>query len=138
MLKSDPKENIDMILNGKNNRFTFSLVTNENEKSEQVIVHTRKPGQAEITQTDINLAWPRDIFSLGHIALPFPAQDPLYGSGEQQDNSELQLGNFAVRGEKGMLRVPASAMLRIHWNPFYPYLEQRVLNHIFDNDAGVQ
>jgi len=21
-----------------------------------------------------------------------------------------------------MLRVPASAMLRIHWNPFYPYL----------------
>ena len=138
MLKSDPKENIDMILNGKNNRFTFSLVTNENEKSEQVIVRTRKQGQAEITQTDINLAWPDDIFSLGHIALPFPAQDPLYGSGEQQDKSELQLGNFAIRGEKGMLRVPASAMLRIHWNPFYPYLEQRVLNHFFDNDAGVQ
>ena len=138
MLKSDPKENIDMILNGKNNRFTFSLVTNENENSEQVIVRTRKPGQAEITQTDINLAWPDDIFSLGHIALPFPAQDPLYGSGKQQDKSELQLGNFAIRGEKGMLRVPASAMLRIHWNPFYPYLEQRVLNHFFDNDAGVQ
>ncbi len=137
MLKSDPKENIDMILNGKNNRFTFSLVTNEYENSEQVIVRTRKPGQADITKIDIDLAWPRDIFSLGHIALPFPAQDPLYGSGEQQDNSELQLGNFAIRGEKGMLRVPASAMLRIHWNPFYPYLEQRVLNHIFDNAAGV-
>jgi len=21
-------------------------------------------------------------------------------------------------------------MLRIHWNPFYPYLEQRTLHHI--------
>ncbi len=77
MLKSDPKENIDMILNGKNNQFTFSLVTNDNENSEQVSVRTRKPGQTEITQTDINLSWPDDVFSLGHIALPFPAQDPL-------------------------------------------------------------
>jgi len=138
MLKSDPKENIDLIINNPSNRFTFSLVTNDNENSEHVVVRTRKPGQKEIIQTDINLSWPDDIFSLGHIALPFPAHDPLYGSGEQQDKSELQLGNFAIRGEKGMLRVPPSAMLRIHWNPFYPYLEQRVLNHIFENDAGVQ
>ncbi len=130
MLKSDPKENIDSIINNPGNRFTFSLVTNDNENSEQVSVRTRKPGQTDITKTDLDLAWPRDIFSLGHIALPFPAQDPLYGSGEQQDNSELQLGNIAIRGEKGMLRVPASAMLRIHWNPFYPYLEQRTLHHI--------
>ncbi|RKZ69539.1 MAG: alpha/beta hydrolase, partial [Gammaproteobacteria bacterium] len=135
MLKSDPKENIEMIMKDKNNHFIFSLVTNKDENSEQVIVRSRRPGQTDITQTDIHLSWPDDIFSLGHIALPFPAQDPLYGSGEQQDNSQLQLGNFAIRGEKGMLRIPASAMLRIHWNPFYPYLEQRVLNLFFaDNN----
>jgi alpha-beta hydrolase superfamily lysophospholipase len=134
MLKSDPKENIDSIINNPGNRFTFSLVTNDNENSELVSVRTRKPGQTDITKTDLDLAWPRDIFSLGHIALPFPAQDPLYGSSEQQDNSELQLGNIAIRGEKGMLRVPASAMLRIHWNPFYPYLEQRTLHHILGDN----
>ncbi|RKZ46424.1 MAG: alpha/beta hydrolase, partial [Gammaproteobacteria bacterium] len=135
MLKSDPKENIEMIMKDKNNHFIFSLVTNKDENSEQVIVRSRRPGQTDITQTDIHLSWPDDIFSLGHIALPFPAQDPLYGSGEQQDNSQLQLGNFAIRGEKGMLLIPASAMLRIHWNPFYPYLEQRVLNLFFaDNN----
>ncbi len=138
LLKSDPKKNIDSIINNTNNRFIFSLVTNDNENSEQVVVRTRKPGQTEITQTDINLSWPDDIFSLGHIALPFPAQDPLYGSGQSKDASALQLGSLTVRGETGMLLVPASDMLRIHWNPFYPYLEQRVLNHIFDNDAGVQ
>jgi alpha-beta hydrolase superfamily lysophospholipase len=134
MLKSDPKKNIDSIINNPGNRFTFSLVTNDNENSSQVSVRTRKPGQADITKTDLDLAWPSDIFSLGHIALPFPAQDPLYGSGEQQDNSELPLGNFAIRGEKGMLRVPASAMLRVHWNPFYPYLEQRTLHHILGDN----
>jgi len=131
MLKSDPKENIDMIMNNKNNHFTFSLVTNDNENSEQVSVHTRKSGQTDITRTDINLSWPADVFSLGHIALPFPVEDPLYGANQQKSDPGLQLGNFAIRGEKGMLQVPASAMLRIHWNPFYPYLEQRVLNHFF-------
>jgi len=131
MLKSDPKVNIDKIINNKNNRFIFSLVTNDNENSEQVIVRTREPGQAEIIQTDIDLTWPSDVFSLGHIALPFPAQDPLYGAGKQKDDSGLQLGSLAIRGERGMLRVPASDMLRIHWNPFYPYLERRVLHHIF-------
>jgi alpha-beta hydrolase superfamily lysophospholipase len=130
MVKSDPKENIDLILNNPGNRFIFSLVTNKNENSEEVVVHTRKPGQTDITETDINLSWPDDVFSLGHIALPFPTQDPLYGAGHLKDNSEFQLGSMAIRGEKGMLRVPASAMLRIHWNPFYPYLEQRTLHHI--------
>jgi alpha-beta hydrolase superfamily lysophospholipase len=130
MLKSDPKENIDLILNNPGNRFIFSLVTNKNKNSEEVVVHTRKPGQTNITETDIDLSWPDDVFSLGHIALPFPAQDPLYGAGHRKDNSEFQLGNIAIRGEKGMLRIPASAMLRIHWNPFYPYLEHRTLHHI--------
>jgi alpha-beta hydrolase superfamily lysophospholipase len=131
MLKSDPKDNIDMIMNNKSNRFTFSLVTNEDENSEQVVVYTRKPEQTEITKTDIDLSWPDDVFSLGHIALPFPVEDPLYGANQQKSDPGLQLGNFAIRGEKGMLKVPASAMLRIHWNPFYPYLEQRTLHHIF-------
>jgi len=131
MLKSDPKKNIDKIINNPNNRFIFSLVTNDNENSEQVIVRTREPGQTEITRTELDLTWPGDVFSLGHIALPFPDHDPLYGAGQEKGNSGLQLGNLAVRGERGMLLVPASDMLRIHWNPFYPYLEWRVLHHIF-------
>ena len=130
MLKSDPKTGIDKIMNNPENRFIFSLVTNENDKSERVVVRTRKPGQAEITQTDIDLAWHGDVFSLGHIALPFPAQDPLYGAGQKNDNSVIQLGSLAIRGEEGMLQIPASLMLRIHWNPFYPYLEKRALHHI--------
>ena len=42
---SKSKENIDMILNDKNNRFIFSLVTNEDENSEQVVVLDRETNE---------------------------------------------------------------------------------------------
>jgi len=134
LLKSDPKTHIKAIANDSDKRFIFSVVTNRNESSPSVVVRTQQPGQTDVTQTNINLIWPAGLFSLGHIALPFAPQDPLYGIGQYQDNPRIQLGNLALRGERGMLQVPASDMLRIHWNPFYSYLEQRVLSHIFIND----
>ena len=39
----------------------------------------------------------------------------------------VQLGNLAVRGERGVIGVPASTMLRQRWNPFYTYIEERIL-----------
>ena len=136
LLKSDPKAHIEAISSNPNRRFIFSVVTNENENSPGVVVRSQQPGHTNTTQTKLGLAWPAGLFSLGHIALPFAEQDPLYGMGQYQDNPRIQLGNLALRGERGMLRVPASDMLRIHWNPFYSYLEQRVLQHIFVEDTG--
>jgi alpha-beta hydrolase superfamily lysophospholipase len=130
MLKLDPNKHIKALSENPTNRFVLSLVTNRNNKSNQMIVRTWKPGHDVPSQTDINLTWPKKIFSLGHIALPFPEQDPLYGAGQQKDSPGIQLGNFAMWGETGMIQIPASDMLRIHWNPFYPYLEQRILEHI--------
>jgi hypothetical protein len=40
------------------------------------------------------------------------------------------LGSLAFRGEKGVLKVSPTAMLRLRWNPFYPYLEQRTLEFL--------
>jgi len=135
MLKLDPNTLISEISSNANSRFIFSLVTNENENSPRVVVRTQKTGQTDdLSQTDINLSWPSGVFSLGHLALSFTEQDPLYGIGQYKDNPRVQLGHLAFRGERGMLRIPASAMLRIRWNPFYPYLEQRVLSHIFTDD----
>ena len=37
---------------------------------------------------------------------------------------------MALRGEKGVLRMKAGDMLRQRWNPFYPYLEERVLDRL--------
>ena len=60
-----------------------------------------------------------------YVALPFAESDPLYGSGA--GGREVTLGNLALRGERGAIRIPAAAMLRQRWNPFYPLLEKRAI-----------
>ena len=73
----------------------------------------------------LGLSWPEDLYSLAHVALPFPPDDPVYGGGAGKSPG-IRLG-IALRGERGVLQVPASDMLRLRWNPFYAYVEKRVL-----------
>ena len=43
----------------------------------------------------LGVSYPRDVFSLSHVALPFPADDPLYGSQPNgQENFGVALGSF--------------------------------------------
>ncbi len=128
LLKSDPREWIESITEAPDRRFTFSLVTNENEETEGASVRSRKPGQAGYTRTDIGLAWPKGVYSLTHVALPFPGNDPLYGGDHPGRSPGIRLGDLALRGERGVLQIPAADMLRLRWNPFYPYLERRILD----------
>ena len=86
------------------------------------------PGQVEPRVTSLDAAWPEEIYSLSHIALPFRRDDPLYGDTEPPGQEPwLQLGGIAPRGERGVLRIPADEVLRMRWNPFYPWLEEWVL-----------
>jgi len=62
------------------------------------------------------------LFALSHVALPFPPDDPLYGEYPARTGSGLHLGDIALRGERGVLRISASERLRLRWNPFFPYL----------------
>ena len=50
------------------------------------------------------MAWPPGVFSLTHVALPFPPDDPLYGSDPIEDGSGLlRLGRLSPRGERAVL-----------------------------------
>jgi hypothetical protein len=61
------------------------------------------------------------------VALPFPPDDPLYGGQGGAKSPGIHLGDLALRGERGVLLIPASEILRLRWNPFYSYLEGKVL-----------
>ncbi len=37
---------------------------------------------------------------------------------------------MAFRGERATLQISADAMLRLRWNPFYAYLENRTLEFL--------
>ena len=75
----------------------------------------------------LGLAWPRDIFSLSHVALPFPVSDGLYGlDPDPADDFGVRLGALAARGERGVLTVSPEALTRLSSNPFFPYLLARI------------
>ncbi|QYX63154.1 alpha/beta fold hydrolase [Shewanella putrefaciens] len=74
----------------------------------------------------LDLYWPAGVYSLSHVALPFGVDDGLYGAVIQPDLHRIQIGASASRGERGLYSVSASEMLRQKWNPFFPYLLERM------------
>ena len=109
--------------------YTLSLVTNRGDSGSGggVEVHHWEPGKKEKTVDNLDTLWPEHVYSLTHIALPFPPQDPLYGGLPVQASPGIQLGNIAMYGERGVLKISAADQLRLRWNPFYAYLEDRAL-----------
>jgi alpha-beta hydrolase superfamily lysophospholipase len=112
-------------------RFTATIVTNADAGSEQMVARVTRAGATAEDVRPLGLAYPRDVFSLSHIALPFPVGDALYGlEPDGTDDFGVNLGAMAVRGERGALLVSFDLLGRVSSNPFYPYLQQRI-------DAGI-
>ncbi len=76
----------------------------------------------------IDGTWPRGVFSLSHVALPFPLNDGLYGlEPDTADDFGVRIGALAIRGERGVLAIGLDAAARLTSNPFFPYLLMRVV-----------
>lgn len=70
--------------------------------------------------------YPSEVYSLSHVALPFPPSDALYGLGPADGDFGLRLGTIAERGERGTLIVNAETLMRASCNPFFGYLISRI------------
>jgi len=127
---NDPKPYLDRLLERSDLFYTLTFVANENEGSRQVHLVRKAEGKNEIDTLPLEMAWPQGVHSLSHVALPFPPTDPLYGVTPSPENPGVHLGNVALRGESRVLTIPAAAMLRLRWNPFYAYLEDRIFDFV--------
>ena len=126
MLVADPAPLTRRLLAQANRPFALSLVTNANARTLQVKEH-RVPAQGtQASEQLIGLAWPQNVFSLSHVALPFPPDDPLYGYAAARSSTHVQLGSIEVRGENGVLNVPGWMLTRQRSNPFHRYLVGRI------------
>jgi hypothetical protein len=38
----------------------------------------------------------------------------------------MGLGGMSLRGERGVLSVSGDSIMRMTWNPFYPYMLERI------------
>ena len=128
LLKEDPAAWLDEILKNADASFTISVVANESEDQRAVVLRRREAYETKATQESLGMRWPEGLYSLAHVALPFAPGDPLYGGPEAGESPGVQLGSMALRGERGVLQVSAANMLRLHWNPFYPYIEERIVD----------
>ncbi|MEM9255748.1 MAG: alpha/beta hydrolase [Pseudomonadota bacterium] len=128
LLGSDPGPFTQRMLKDHHLPFTLTLIANSNPDSRSVSA-VRKASLSSDPSDEVPLAsaWPPGVFSLSHIAVPFPPEDPLYGEEAPEVPDDLFLGKQAVQGEKGVLKISADFLLRLRYNPFYPYLERRTL-----------
>jgi hypothetical protein len=136
IMVENPSAWIDPMRERLNHTFILTLISNKDETDKSMIAVSRMPGSSAIEVCDTDLTWPPGVYSLSHVALPFPPDDPVYGGGAAGPSPGIRLGNMALRGERKVLQIPAADMLRLRYNPFYSYQEQRMLTFIgLETDA---
>ena len=111
--------------------YRLTLVTNARPDTDDVVAKTAAPRSTAVEETPLGLAWPDQLFSLSHLAVPFAPSDPLFGI--EPDMSVVygwRLGQLAPRGEKGVLQVPIDQFMRLNCNPFFSYQAERIRQFI--------
>jgi alpha-beta hydrolase superfamily lysophospholipase len=92
-----------------------------------MVARITEPGAADETVHALSLNYPPQVFSLSHVALPFPLDDGLYGlQPDPKDDFGVQLGAMATRGERGALIMSLDSLMRMSSNPFFPYMLDRI------------
>lgn len=107
--------------------YRLTLITNTRTDTLAASERSYAPGAVAASERSIGLAFPQSVYSLSHVALPFPMDDSLYGLEPQATpDVGIHLGTVALHGERGALVIGADQLLRLNCNPFYPYLERRI------------
>jgi alpha-beta hydrolase superfamily lysophospholipase len=127
LLRAGTDTMVSRLLPDAPRNFGTVLVTNASRTSDEVVARIVPAGSTEETVKPLGLSYPLGVFSLSHLAIPFPLSDPLYGL--EPDTSEdygANLGAMATRGERGTLIVSIDSLARMSSNPFFDYVMQRI------------
>jgi hypothetical protein len=108
-------------------------IENDPEVPGQVRERSYEPGATTPRFRPLSYGFPAELFSLSHVALPFPLDDPLYGLHPASEESfGIELGTVIGRGERGALVVSLETLQRATSNPFFPYLLERIAAGLAD------
>jgi alpha-beta hydrolase superfamily lysophospholipase len=131
LLTPAARTEIRNLLTGRPLPFDLTVLGNagtaeEGARDLALVARHRAPGSMTVDTRPTGMAWPRDTYSLAHVALPFRADDPVYGATPPAHWDFMFLGKVQLFGERGVLAVPAGDFARLRHNPFFPYTESRL------------
>jgi esterase/lipase len=124
LMRREPPNLEKVILEHAPYDFSVSLITNRDRNTQKVHALELGSGKIKPDYNDHEMIWPVGVYSLSHIALPFPDDDPIYGT--RRKDGKLNLGMSAPRGERGVLNLAPDYFLRLRHNPFYQYQKDRI------------
>ena len=128
-LPSAQETALDELLARSDLPYRLTVIGNVSDASEQLTERTKAPRTAVTDINDLGVAWPQHVYSLAHVSIPFPPDDPVYGTrGARPDVYQgLPLGALQPRGETNLLAAPMHQLMRLRHNPFFSYMEERIL-----------
>ena len=127
LFRPSTQTRLETLLTPPPRRYRVSVLADSGSPGTDVVERSTEAGATEERTVPIGIAYPPDVYSLSHIAVPFPVTDGLYGTDpDPADDFGVTLGDMAVRGERGALVVGADTLMRMSSNPFYPYMARRI------------
>jgi alpha-beta hydrolase superfamily lysophospholipase len=127
MLRPTFETAFDRLLPEPPRRFRTTFITNAGPGTGEVIARVMEAGATTEQSRMLGLAYPAEVYSLSHVAIPFPMTDSLYGMHPgPEEHFGVHLGAIAARGEVGALIVTLDSLIRMSSNPFFPYMLERI------------
>jgi hypothetical protein len=122
-MRKMPGDPIDYFEHTAPHSYKVTILRNTSPHDLSISIATMAAGESSFENEETDLNWPLGIYSLSHIAIPFPSIDPLYGDGKSAgaNDAGVVLGAIAPRGELGLLLLSSDYFLRTRYNPFYSF-----------------
>src|SRR5271169_6803689 len=115
------------LLPSRARNYRTTIITNADVPSGEEVERSIAAGGVAEVDRPLGVAYPDGLFSLSHVALPFPMSDSLYGlTPDPTDDFGIHLGSLAPRGERNVLIASLDSLLRASSNPFFPYMIDRI------------
>ncbi len=80
-------------------RYRTTVITNASPTTYDTVARTTPAGAQEEQVTRLNMAWPQDMYSLSHVAVPFPMTDFVRSRADGEEPYGISIGTISLRGE---------------------------------------
>ncbi|MDH2067137.1 alpha/beta hydrolase [Pantoea sp. GD03673] len=126
---------VSQLLPAARRHYSSTVITNAAATSLEMVTKSVPAGEIQERIHPLAIDYPAGLYSLSHVAIPFPAEDGLYGSAPARKNEfGISFGTLSLRGESAVLIVGLDSIMRATSNPFYPYMISRIDHHIGCSD----